>query len=268
MRSKTKLQAKSAIKQETPANQTTAIRLDLISQDESLMTRANLCSETIANYAAAMEEGAKFPPLDVFDVRGDGYLLADGWHRNKAALMVGYEHIEVNIHKGSREDALSFALKANHQHGLRRTNADKRRAVEIAVKMWSNMSSRSVADLCGVHHDLVELVRKERDQLADSASSTKRVGKDGKERPAYSPRPPDPEREEAEKDKAESADTDRSNRTDYSVMREFESYANDARTAIADMELCTLTGKDHDKAAAICRKLIERLERLESTHSA
>lgn len=62
-----------------------------------------------------------------------------------------------------------------------RTNADKRRAVEIALAEFPKLSSRAVADLCGVHHTFVQKQRPE--QVATVATSTV-TGADGKQYPA------------------------------------------------------------------------------------
>ena len=70
---------------------------------------------------------------------------------------------------GTLRDAVLFSVGANAAHGLRRTNADKRRAVEtlLADAEWSAWSDREIARRCCVHHDMVAVARK---SLADSAS--------------------------------------------------------------------------------------------------
>lgn len=75
-----------------------------------------------------------------------------------------------------RQDALKHALAANIQHGQRRTNADKRRCVEVALVEFSTLSSRAIAELCGVSHRFVDGIRP---QVATVATST-RIGRDGK----------------------------------------------------------------------------------------
>lgn len=73
--------------------------------------------------------------------------------------------------------------------------ADKRRCVEIALREFPKLSSRAIADMCGVGDQLVRSLA-ETSQLRESRSSEKLVGKDGKERPATQPkRVPEPEPE-------------------------------------------------------------------------
>ena len=97
-----------------------------------------------------------------------------------AARQLGLLDILADIRPGGRIDALKAALSANSAHGIRRTNQDKRRAVEIALREFGKLSSRQIAELCGVSTDMVI---DHRPQLSKSDSS-KRMGADGKERPA------------------------------------------------------------------------------------
>jgi len=73
-----------------------------------------------------------------------------------------------------RRDACGQSAPA---HGLRRTNADKRRAVEIALREFPNLSSAELARVCAVSHTLVDKVRP---QPATVAGSEARLGADGK----------------------------------------------------------------------------------------
>lgn len=81
------------------------------------------------------------------------------------------------------------ALSANATHGLKRSNSDKRRCVEIALKEWPKLSARRIAEMCGVHVDMV--IARKPAQVSESDTS-KVTGKDGKEYPAHrntTPRP-------------------------------------------------------------------------------
>lgn len=153
-----------------------AIRCDCGTQ-----IRTSIHESTVDEYTEAMKEGADFPPLVVFH-DGSQYVLADGFHRFMAASRRGYSQFSAEIHPGTKSDALKYALRANSKHGLKRTNADKRRSVELALAEWPTLSNRELARVCAVHHDLVGEVRKA--QVAESASSLPetRIGGDGKER--------------------------------------------------------------------------------------
>src|SRR5271169_1225565 len=114
------------------ASRLVRLKLDLIRLDAGTQTRAQIDEATVEEYAEAMLRGDKFPPVIVFQNDGE-YIMADGFHRFRSARKARLTHILAEIRKGSRQDALRFALGANHKHGLRRTNLDKRRAVEMAL---------------------------------------------------------------------------------------------------------------------------------------
>lgn len=174
------------------------ILLSEIVTDAGTQVRAELNESTVDEYSAQMLDGVKFPPVTVFH-DGSRFILADGFHRVLAARRAEFLDILADVRIGGKPEALRFALAANVKHGLPRTNADKRRSVELALAMWPDLSSREIARACAVHHDLVERIRTKPtdNQLADSASSTapqaspvassepaKRKGADGKSRKA------------------------------------------------------------------------------------
>jgi hypothetical protein len=165
------------------------MRLSAVSLDTNIQCRASINMDTVAQYAADMEEGAVFPAVVLFGTADCAY-PGDGWHRIMAAQQVGYKEIDADLRPGGIKDALRHALGANRDHGLRRTNADKRRAVEIAAREFPDLSSRAIAELCGVGDQMVGAVR---DQVRDSRASTVK-GADGKTYPAK--RAPKPETED------------------------------------------------------------------------
>jgi len=156
------------------------LKLKDIRIDRGTQTRVGINEETVADYAEAMTEGAKFPAVVVF-MDGSEYYLADGFHRVLAATRNGWREIDADVRAGTREDAIEHSLGANTVHGLRRTNADKRRCVEIALKEFAGMSDRAIAEMCGVSNNFVSEIRKE--QMSSDDNST-RTGKDGKTYPA------------------------------------------------------------------------------------
>jgi hypothetical protein len=156
-----------------------SIPIESVQLDTSIQCRAGSDSAVVGEYAERMKMGDVFPPIDVYGTEARCW-IGDGWHRVLAALQRGEETIMARVTAGGRIDALKHALSANSRHGQRRTNADKRRAVEIALREFPKFSSRAIAEMCGVSSDLVDRTRP---QLPDSGSST-RTGLDGKDRPA------------------------------------------------------------------------------------
>jgi hypothetical protein len=158
------------------------IKLTDIITTSGTQTRAEIHEDVVAEYAEQMKAGDTFPPVVVFHDKTD-YHLADGFHRVLAAARAGLAAIDADVRKGTRQDALLYSIGANATHGLRRTNADKRRCVELALAEWPRWSDRRLAKACGVDHEMVGVVRSESTggnrQFQEPA---KRVGADGKER--------------------------------------------------------------------------------------
>jgi uncharacterized ParB-like nuclease family protein len=125
-----------------------------------LQTRAALNEDTVSDYAEAMERGDKFPPVTVF-TDGAEYYLADGFHRVEALRRIGKKSVMAELQDGDYKAALLYALKANSTHGLRRTNADKRHALEMAWNAREHLfggepSQNLLADTCGISRKTVE----------------------------------------------------------------------------------------------------------------
>ena len=157
---------------------TRRLNIALIRTNAGTQTRAGINEQTVADYGERMIAGDHFPPVVVF-YDGQDFILSDGFHRVRAAKLAKFDKIEAEIHKGTRLDALKFSLAANHRHGLRRSNEDKRHSITVALKEFSDLSDRAIAALCGVTHPSVSAVRR---QLVNFSSCPKRLGRDGKHR--------------------------------------------------------------------------------------
>lgn len=110
--------------------------------DGGTQPRSELNQDTVSDYAEAMKAKRAFPPVTVYH-DGSAFWLADGFHRVAAAQRAGLAKLAADVREGSRRDAVLFSVGANAAHGLRRTNADKRRAVETLLRdaewaRWSN----------------------------------------------------------------------------------------------------------------------------------
>ena len=111
-----------------------------IRRDGGTQQRVSLNHETVIEYAESMEEGASFPPVKVkYD--GENYWLYDGFHTLEAAWSIGRKEIEAQIISGTQREAILESVGVNAKHGLRRSNADKRRAVTTLLedKEWGEM---------------------------------------------------------------------------------------------------------------------------------
>lgn len=150
--------------------------------DRGTQFRARLNDDRVREYSEMFGASCEWPfdtPCEVF-FDGSEYYLVDGFHRYHAARTAGFDGIVCNVRTGTLRDAIKFALGANAKHGLHRSNDDKRKAVAfvLADKEWSKLSSRMVAEMCGVSSTFVDANRK---PVANGLQQeTKRVGKDGK----------------------------------------------------------------------------------------
>jgi hypothetical protein len=130
----------------------------------------------VKDFVAAMRSGAKFPPLAAFEIDGQ-FVLADGFHRLEAARTLGRKSIALRLTAGTRAEAIRFALTANQTHGARRTNRDKQRAAEVAIREFAGLSDRALGELCGTSDRFISRVRKQR---GANGSHLVRTGLDGK----------------------------------------------------------------------------------------
>jgi len=137
------------------------IELSKIRIDGGTQPRAELNQATVDEYAEAIKAGAVLPPVTLF-FDGSDFWLADGFHRYFGAKAAGKTSIHEDITPGTLRDAILYSLSANSKHGLRRSNADKRRAVQTLLDdpEWSKWSSNEIAKRCAVGHVLVDDMRR------------------------------------------------------------------------------------------------------------
>jgi len=157
-----KIKTVTAIPQDLPFQSGELINIADILQDNGKHPRDSINKDTVAEYAEAMKAGTAFPPIIVYQ-DGENIYPGDGTHRIEACRKLGLTTIKAVIHQGTARDAILFAVGANTEHGLRRTNADKRKAVAILLRdqEWCKWSNSKIAQICSVSDDLVAIVRHE-----------------------------------------------------------------------------------------------------------
>ncbi len=146
------------------------IMLPIDKIETSIQPRYRMDQSIINEYADAMEAGAKFEPVEVVAEKGsERFILIDGHHRVHAAMKIGRVVIATTVHHGGREKAIELALRANATHGLRRSNADKRKVVLMAMNeaVYEDLSLRELADLCQVSHEMVRTIKQEINEKAE-----------------------------------------------------------------------------------------------------
>ncbi|MEM1349667.1 MAG: hypothetical protein AAGI01_13990, partial [Myxococcota bacterium] len=181
--------------------------------DGGTQPRVQLDDATLNEYAERMAldedtgavvdpEGRVWEELVVYNDEDGVLWLADGFHRMHAALLAGLAEFQVRYKSGSQRDAVRYSLGANATHGKRRTNADKRRAVERALRdeQWSTFTDARVAQLCKVTKTFVGNVRRELESEHAIPFQEILVSADGREfQRAPQPRSASPSKPETKK---------------------------------------------------------------------
>ena len=136
------------------------LKLSEIRIDGGTQSRVAIDNELIKDYAYALTEGAHFPAAVVFFDGADNWLV-DGFHRFHASSSIGALSMECEVHQGTQRDAILYSLKVNDSHGLRRSNADKKKAALTLLNdaEWSQWSNREIAKKCGVSSTFIDHIR-------------------------------------------------------------------------------------------------------------
>ena len=133
-------------------NQTLGI--DCIEMHKQTQSRQSINPKLIDDYVEAMQDGNKFPPIEIVS-DGKTAWVVDGWHRVLAAQKMKAKNVLANIVIGNMTDAIWAAASANRLHGQRRSNSDKVRAVLLALEAKPDSSIKEVASHCGVSGEMV-----------------------------------------------------------------------------------------------------------------
>jgi len=139
------------------------LKLEQIIRDESIQQRVGGIQDTrVREYTKSMLNGDYFPPVIVFR-EGEKYWLADGFHRCSAAEELGKTKIEVDIKEGSKREAILYAVGANADHGIRRTNVDKRKSALTLLRdqEWQKWSDHEIAKRTRTTQPFISKLRRE-----------------------------------------------------------------------------------------------------------
>ncbi len=165
-------------------SKTRDIELSDIRTDGGTQPRCGIDGAYVTQLAERLDAGDTLPAADVFH-DGQSYWLADGFHRLSAHKQAGIMRLNCNVHQGTQQDAQWFSFGANKGHdnaGLRRTNEDKQRAVEAALRheKSSKLSNRQIAEHVGVSEGMIRLHRESICVPCADATPTREVTRNGK----------------------------------------------------------------------------------------
>ena len=136
------------------------MNLNVLRIDGGTQSRQEINQDAVGEYAEQISAGAEFPPVTVF-FDGVDYYLADGFHRYFAHKQAGKVSINVEVVNGTLRDAVLHSCGVNSLHGLRRTNADKRKAVMTMLDdlEWQDWGNSEIARQCNVSSPFVASLR-------------------------------------------------------------------------------------------------------------
>lgn len=148
------------------------VPLELIQVDEKLQSRVNLDWNMIEEYSLLIQDGVKFPPLSVVREKQESgfiYYLHDGYHRYYALQMARKVEAKCHAIDGDYLYALKLSFGANHDHGIRRTKADRTKAIlnylfcEELMKLEPSIAE--IARTCRVSETLVRNLVKSKKEM-------------------------------------------------------------------------------------------------------
>ena len=171
MTAKTKMPAPFPTLKELP--------LDAIRTDGGTQPRVRIDRDVVHEYAERMRAGDRFPPVEVVFDGTDNWMI-DGFHRILAAREAEKATFPAKVWEGSHDDALWESLRANKEHGLRRSNEDKVRSVKQALLRRPQLSDSAIAEHVGVSHTMVAKYRGKVSATCNGCKSAERTGRDGR----------------------------------------------------------------------------------------
>jgi len=166
------------------------LRLSDVEVDYSIQPRVNGLNQDHVDEleAAYRDENAAIEPPVAWQLPDESYKLSQGFHRVEGAKRAGRESLKFVVRKGTDDECAIDAFCSNQSHGLKRTNADKRRAVERLLKLMPKDSDLAIANRAGVSDKTVAEARREMMGRSEIPNVETRTDTKGREQPASKPR--------------------------------------------------------------------------------
>lgn len=138
-----------------------SLSIESLIVDAEVQPRASMSQDVVNEYAEALEDDPNCMPRIKVVKDGKNYYVWDGFHRYYAHKQVGFANIECDVTVGTKRDAILLGLGSNKSHGLKRSTADKQRAIKKMVTddEWSKWSNREIARRLGVDDKTVAAQR-------------------------------------------------------------------------------------------------------------
>jgi transposase len=151
------------------------INIHQIRRDGGTQPRGLLDEDHINDLLVSLKSGAKLEEILVY-YDGENYWLTDGYHRLAATIRYGKDKIRANIRQGTLEEAQWHSFSVNQHNVLKRSNADKQRAIIGALKhcYGYSKSNTDIARHCGVDEKTVRIWRSSLEESGEIQKSESR----------------------------------------------------------------------------------------------
>ena len=138
------------------------INIEKIRIDGDTQSRVSISEKTVQDYTELLLDGTKMRPIKLY-YDGIDWWLVDGFHRYFAHKRAKINELECEIIKGTKRDAQTYSLGANHDHGLPRSSEDKRKSVMRCLNdvEYCELSEREIGKICNVSRMTVGRIKKE-----------------------------------------------------------------------------------------------------------
>lgn len=166
-----------------PTRSSEEVPIDSITIDLKYQVRVEgLNEETVKEYEQIYAESpGRMPPITLVRINGELHLVA-GFQRIEAAKQAKRKSIRaIVIDDGDEKIAMKEAIGSN-KHGLKLSNEDKKKAIQMALETFPDFSNVRIAELVGCSESYVRKIKeKENPSGSRSANPNSKVtGKDGK----------------------------------------------------------------------------------------
>ncbi|MBX3045177.1 MAG: ParB N-terminal domain-containing protein [Candidatus Kapabacteria bacterium] len=148
------------------------LNVQQLKKEQKFQNRAELNQEVVQDYHEKMMSGEVFPPMTVF-FDSVTYYLVDGYHRFYAYIKSKIYDVDCEVIDGTQRDAILYACGVNSKHGLKRSNADKRKSVMMLLNddEWCKWSDHKIAEIVNVTRQFVTKIRDEFQNLTSNIAS-------------------------------------------------------------------------------------------------
>ena len=134
--------------------------------------------EHVTDLREAIQESELIPPVKVFEVDGK-YRLAEGFHRIEAYKAETVAEIDCEVIAGTLEEWKIACYSGNRgQRGLKRTRAERKKAVLLMLESFPRKPIREIATLIDISYGTAQAIKAEwtsqRQQAADTKKKSER----------------------------------------------------------------------------------------------